>query len=122
MEHKTMKLTAKTKKNPAEIYLSTLKMSGRIAQRNALNQIASDLSNGTKDGSENPWWILKYEDVVEIISRMNEKKYAPATVNRYLCALKRVMQECWRLERISHNDYLRVKDISGVTNYPKPKG
>lgn len=43
-----------------------------------------------------PWAELRYEYVQAIRTKLAET-YRPATVNKYLCAMRRVMRAAWRL-------------------------
>lgn len=60
--------------------------------REALNAIASLLTNGTCDALTLDWSQLRYQHTAAVRSVLMEK-YSPATANKMLCALRRTLKE-----------------------------
>ena len=110
-------------KNPVVSYLASLGSKGsRRVQKTALDQISIALSNGAvQDSLLFPWERLDYGAVTAIKAWL-DAKYAPATVNRYLCALRRVMKEAWRHELITAEAYQRATDVRSVSAQRLPTG
>lgn len=109
--------------NPVVSYLASLSSKdSRRVQKTALDQIASALSNGNiKDSLAFPWERLDYGAVTAIKAWL-DAKYAPATVNRYLCAVRRVLKEAWRHDLISAEAYQRATDVRSVSAQRLPTG
>lgn len=109
--------------NPVISYLASLNSKdSRRVQKTALDQIASALSNGrVNDCIQFPWEKLDYGAVTAIKAWL-DAKYAPATVNRYLCAVRRVIKEAWRHHLISAEEYQRATDVQSVTAQRLPTG
>lgn len=108
-------------RNPAAIYLATLAPSGRRAMRQALDVIASMLSGGRCDALSLDWSCVRYQHVAAVRARLAER-YSAATANRMLCALRRVMQEAWRLGLLDAESVQRVRDVAGVRGRGLPAG
>lgn len=110
-------------KNPVVSYLASLGSNdSRRVQKTALDQIASALSNGTiEDCLEFPWEQLDYGTVTAIKAWL-DTRYAPATVNRYLCAVRRVIKEAWRHHLITAEAYQRATDVKSVSAQRLPTG
>ncbi|NLN70826.1 MAG: tyrosine-type recombinase/integrase [Chloroflexi bacterium] len=110
-------------KNPVVSYLASLNSKdSRRVQKTALDQIASALSNHRiEDSLEFPWEQLDYGAMTAIKAWLNAK-YAPATVNRYLCAVRRVLKEAWRQALISAEAYQRDTDVRSVSAQRLPTG
>jgi site-specific recombinase XerD len=110
-------------KNPVVSYLASLSSKdSRRVQKTALDQIASALSNGKIEESlEFPWEQLDYGAVTAIKAWL-DAKYAPATVNRYLCSVRRVLKEAWRHNLISAEAYQRATDVRSVSAQRLPTG
>jgi site-specific recombinase XerD len=81
--------------------------------RQALDAIASLLTNGEGDAMTLDWSKLRYKHTAALRAALMEK-YAPATANKMLCALRRVLKEALRLELIEPVDYARAVDIKSI--------
>lgn len=98
---------------PASVYLSGLTSGSRRTMRHTLNAIARLLSGGECDAMTLDWAALRYQHTAAIRSVLMER-YAPATANRMLCALRRTLKEAQRLGLMSADDYARAVDIASV--------
>lgn len=87
----------------------------------ALQQIAHDLSGGNCGVQDIPWEKLRYEHTQAIRASLI-KRFAPATVNKMLSALRGVMKECWRLGMLDVEALHRACDLAPVKNHRLPKG
>lgn len=110
-------------KNPVVSYLASLgSKDSRRVQKTALDQIAAALSNRViEDCLQFPWEQLDYGTVTAIKAWL-DAKYAPATVNRYLCAVRRVIKEAWRHRLITAEEYQRATDVKSVSAQRLPSG
>jgi site-specific recombinase XerD len=110
-------------RNPVISYLASLgSKDSRRVQKTALDQIANALSNGAiEDSLHFPWEKLDY-GMVTTIKAWLDSKYAPATVNRYLCAVRRVIKEAWRHHLITAEEYQRATDVGSVSAKRLPTG
>lgn len=99
--------------HPAAVYLATLSLGSRPTMRQALDAIASLLTNGECDAMTLNWAVLRYKHTAALRAALMEK-YAPATANKMLCALRRVLKEALRLELIDPVDYARAVDIKSI--------
>ena len=110
-------------RNPVISYLASLSSKdSRRVQKTALDQIAIVLSSGRiEDSLEFPWEQLDY-GMVTAIKAWLDSKYAPATVNRYLCAVRRVLKEAWRHNLITAEAFQRATDVRSVSAQRLPTG
>jgi site-specific recombinase XerD len=99
--------------HPASVYLSSLAPGSSPTQKRSLSLIAQLLTNGEADYLTLDWAALRYKHTAAIRAALI-KNYEPATVNRVLCALRRVLKEALRLELMSPVDYARAVDITSV--------
>ena len=84
--------------HPAAVYLAGLGAGSRRTMREALDTIARLLTNGRCDHLTLDWAALRYKHTAAV--RAAElKKYSPATANKMLGGLRRVLKEALRLER-----------------------
>lgn len=65
--------------------------------KRSLNLVAELLTNNEGDYLTLDWSALRYKHTAGIRAAL-VKNYEPATVNRVLCALRRVLKEALRLE------------------------
>ena len=99
--------------HPATVYLSSLSTVSERSMREALNTMAVLLTEGQCNYLTLDWAALRYKHTAAFRAVL-VSKYAPATVNKMMSGLKRVMKEALRLELIDPQDYARAIDIKGV--------
>lgn len=115
--------------NPAAVYLASLGEGSRPTMRTALNTIAGMLGVAERRDAlgldvrclDVPWAALRYQHTVAIRARLQDR-YAPATANKLLAALRRVLREARRLGQISADDYDRATDLGTIRAERIPRG
>ena len=107
--------------HPGSVYLASLSEGSRRTMRAALESMADLVSDGRADALTLPWHELRYGHTAAIRSALAER-YAPATANKMLSALRGVLKECWRLGYVSAEDYHRARDLGPVRGETLPKG
>lgn len=105
--------------NPALVYVAQLSKGSRRTMLGALDTLAQLL--GYADATVCPWAALRYQHTAAIRSHLADT-YAPATANRMLAALRRTLQEAWRLELISAEEYRRAADLKVIKEQKLPAG
>lgn len=106
---------------PASVYLARLAPTGRRVQATALTQIAALVCDGPADVTAMPWARLRYAHTQAIRTQL-AGRYAPATANRMLAALRGVLREAWRLGQMSSEDFHRAVDLPAVRGHRLPAG
>jgi integrase len=107
-----------TETNPAAVYLAALSANGRYTMMRTLDRIAADFG---QSWDTMPWAQMRYEHVQAIRAQLAER-YAPATVNLALCALRRVAQEAWKLGQMDAQRKERIASVPGVKGSRLPSG
>ncbi|MBW4674695.1 MAG: tyrosine-type recombinase/integrase [Desmonostoc geniculatum HA4340-LM1] len=107
--------------NPAAVYLASLGKGSRRTMRQALDAIALLATNETCNAMTCPWGLLRYQHTMAIRSGLMEK-YAPATANKMMAALRRVLKEAQRLGQMTAEDYAKASDIKRVKSSGLLKG
>ena len=112
--------------NPAAVYLASLNENAARVQRQALNEIARmlgavDLRFDTGHRSLEDWtclnldWAaLRYARTTALRTLLAAKGMAPATANRWLAALRKVLKAAWRLGKMTQEEYARAADIEWI--------
>lgn len=106
---------------PALVYLAGLAPGSRRAMRQALDVIAHELTSGACDGETCPWAALRFQHTAAIRSTLAER-YAPATANKMLAALRGVLKATWRLGQMTAEDHARAADLPSVRGTTAPRG
>lgn len=106
---------------PAAVYLAQLKQSSRRPQRQALDLVASLLTDGKTDCLALNWAAVRYQHTAAVRGRLLDG-YAPATANRILSALRGVLEQTWLLGQMSAEDYHRAARLSPVIGEALPPG
>lgn len=76
---------------------------------------------GWEQVSSFPWHLLRAEHT-SLIREALVARYSPATVNKSLAALRRVLAEAWRMGQMSSDDYHRAADVAGIKSERLPAG
>lgn len=105
--------------SPAAVYLATLAPSGRRTMAQALEVVVEIL--GGVDVPSFPWASLRYEHA-QAVRRVLCERYAPASANKILSALRGTARECWRLGLIDAEAFARIRDVPGVRGSRLPAG
>lgn len=108
-------------RNPALVYRDRLAPGSHRTMWAALETIAATCSGDRVGASEFPWHILRYEHTRKLRADL-AARYAPATTNKLLAALRGVLKECWRLGLMSHAAYARATDLEAVSGSRVPTG
>ncbi len=107
--------------HPVAVYLARLAPGSRRTQAAALHTIARLVSQEQVNAWGLPWAQLRYAHTHAIRAAIAEK-YAPATANRYLAALRGVLREAWRLGQMTGEDLARAVDLPPVRGTRLPAG
>lgn len=99
--------------HPAAVYLSGLSAGSRPTMQQALNAIAFLLTDGQCDALTLDWAALRYQHCSAIRTALMQK-FAPATANKMLCALRRVLKEAQRLDLMDATDYAKAVDFPSI--------
>jgi len=91
-----------------------------------LSAIASWLSAGGADIDTLPWASLRFTHTTAVRAALaravSESRYAPATANKHLAALRGALKAAWRLGLMSTEDYMRAVDLRPVPGSRLPAG
>lgn len=68
-----------------------------------------------------PWHGLRYQHTAALRAALADR-YAPASVNKALAALRGVLKEAWRLGLMGAEDYQRAADVAVVRGNTLPRG
>jgi len=107
-------------RNPAAVYLAGLSESGRRTMHQALDVMAGMLT-GNADALACNWAGLRFQHTAAIRSKLGES-YAPATVNKMLCALRGVLKAAWQLGFMTAEDYHKARSVKNVEGQTLPAG
>ena len=104
--------------NPALVYLASLQPTGRRTMQATLAKVAAMLGTTIEAA---PWGQLQYEHVQALRTKLAEM-HKPATVNKYMAAIRGVMRAAWHMGHIEAAHYQRIADVKGVTGSTLPAG
>jgi len=106
--------------NPAAVYLASLSVGSRPTMEQSLKSIAQ-MIDPQFDAFTFPWHELRYQHTTAIRTALAEK-FAPATANKMLHALKGALKECKRLDLMTPVEYDKAVDFKGVPGSTALKG
>lgn len=79
----------------------------------ALDVMAGILTDGRCDHLTLDWAALRYKHTAALRAALHQK-YAPATTNKFLGGLRRVLKEALLLELMDPQDYARAISVKGI--------
>lgn len=106
--------------HPAAVYLAGLSKGSRPTMRTSLETIAK-LLTGHADAQAVDWGALRFQHTAAIRAELLDR-YAAATANRVLSALRGVLKTAWRLGQMTAEDYQRARDVANVAGSTLPAG
>lgn len=107
--------------HPAAVYLASLAYGSRRAMRGALDTVAALLTSGRCDAQTLQWSALRYQHTQAVRAALAER-YAPATANKMLAAVRGVLKAAWRLGQMPGEEYQRAADLPAVRGETLPAG
>lgn len=107
--------------HPAAVYLSHLAPGSRRTMRGALDTMAGLLTANHFNMQTLDWSALRYQHTTALRTLLADL-YAPATANKMLAALRGVLQESWRLGKMSAEEFRRAADLPTVRGSTLPRG
>lgn len=110
---------AQPETNPARVYLSALAPTGRRSMESALCRVAERAGGFTLDSM--PWSRLRYEHLAALRAELAQS-LAPATVNKYLAAVRGVLRAAWQMGQIDAETYHRAVAVGSVPGSSLPTG
>lgn len=106
--------------DPVAVYLAGLRsVKSRSTMRAALAQVAAELGAATPHAI--PWGGLRYPHVTALRARLTER-YASASVNKVLSAVRGVAREAMRLGQLEAGEYTKIRDVEGLGGERLPAG
>jgi site-specific recombinase XerD len=100
-------------RNPAAVYLARLALGSRRTMHRALDTCAALLTSGRADALSCDWPALR---------SLLAARYAAATANKHLAALRGVLRECGRLGLMTPEEERRAASLPGVRGSTLPRG
>jgi len=107
-------------RHPVAVYLAGLAPGSRRTQTAALRIIAMLVSPEANEMTL-PWWALDFAHTSAIRSKLSER-FAPATANRMLAALRGVLKSAFKLGLIDSHRMTRACSLDPVRGVRVPKG
>jgi integrase len=106
--------------NPAAVYLAGLSEGSRRTMRQALDAIAAMVASGA-DALTLPWPEIRYQHAAAIRSEL-VGRYAPATANKMLSALRGALKAAWLLGLVDAEAYRKAASVANVEGEALPAG
>jgi integrase/recombinase XerD len=100
-------------RHPALVYLARLAPGSRRTIEQSLHVVARALGGDDATLASFPWHLLRYQHTAALRAACWDR-YAPATTNKLMAAVRGVLHEAWRLRLIDADDYRRAADVRGV--------
>lgn len=113
-------------RNPYLTYVSSLPSDeSKRVMRGCLDRLAGLMLEREPApwlGQGVPWWRLEYAHTSSLRARLLETGWSPSYVNLHLTALRRVLEEAWRLGLMGAEDYHRAREVKNARGSRLPVG
>jgi integrase len=106
-------------RHPAAVYVARLAAGSRRTMLGSLAIVSALL--GVPDPLRLAWANLRHQHTAAIRSALAER-YAPATANKVLSALRGVLREAWELELMTAEEYQRAAAVKSIPGQRLPAG
>lgn len=100
-------------RTPALVYLAGLAPGARRTMRQALNMLAAELTAGACDAVSCPWAALRFQHTAALRSWL-AARYAPATANKMLSALRGTLRAARELGLMTADDYQAAAGVRSI--------
>jgi integrase len=107
--------------HPAAVYLSSLSEGSRATMKQSLDAIASLLTNGSGDAYTLNWAGLRYQHTAAVRAALLER-YSPATAQKMMCALRRVLREARKLGLMDAEGYAQAVELPSIKSSKNLRG
>ena len=108
-------------KHPARVYLRGLSPGSRRTMRQALDDIASKLTQNECDADTLNWAALTYQHTAAVQAALLEVN-SPTTVKKKMAALRRVLEEARKLKLMEAENYSDAVNLPHIKENPKLRG
>lgn len=101
--------------NPAVVYLRSLTARSRPTMEWSLRSAVEIFSGGKKnDPFAFAWQELRVQHIHALRAELIDRKVALGTANKMLVAVRRVIESCFELNLLPHEDYLRLRRVKAI--------
>lgn len=107
-------------RNPALVYIASLASGSRRTMTEALALVAGMVAPGIAAECF-PWSEVRFQHAAAIRVKLGER-YAPATANKILAALRGVMKRAFVLGLIDAEQYERIRHVESIRGVRVPRG
>lgn len=114
-------LSGTADQHPARVYLASLSPGSRPAMRGSLQVMAELLTGGKCTWETMPWQQLRVQHTQALRAELADR-YAPATANKMLAAVRGVLRAAWELGQIDTDSYQRAVSMRAVRGETVPRG
>ena len=98
--------------SPSAAYLARLAPSSQLTMTKLIGRLVKLLGSTTTPEAF-PWSQLDYARTIALRQTL-ASRYAPATANLALSALRSALREAWRLNQMSYENFRRVSDLAHI--------
>lgn len=107
--------------HPARVYLASLAQGSRPTMRGSLQVVAELLTDARCNWETMPWHLLRVQHTKALRANL-EDRYAAATANKMLAAVRGVLRAAWDLGQIDTDAYHRAVSVKAVRGETVPRG
>jgi integrase len=108
-------------RRPALVYLASLATGSRPTIRGSLQVVAELLTAKRCTWETMPWHLLRVQHTQALRAELADR-YAAATANKMLAALRGVLRSAWELGQIDTDAYQRAISVRAVRGETVPRG